>query len=709
MKSLLALAEIAGQSPAQVGGKAFVLARLTAEGFAVPKALCLSVAAYHQYLRVTGLDERIVMELGRKDFAAMRWEELWDAALRIRHLFLAAPLPKTMVKEISAEVQRVFGDRPLVVRSSAPGEDSAGASFAGLHESLVNVCGELALCEAVHKVWASLWSDRALLYRQELGLNVRRSAMAVLIQELVSGEKSGVAFSRSPLDSQRTVVEAVWGLNQGLVDGSIEPDHWELDRRSGALLQFRPAQRQQAMRPVGGWVRAIALSAAQVKSPPLTDAEVKQVATLARGLEEFYGHPQDMEWTFDGSRLLLLQARAVTARKEAEPGDQRGWFLSLHRSVANLQQLRRRIETEILPGMEAAAATLARVDLAVLDDTALAAEIEKRRSVLGEWGEIYRQECIPMAHGVRLFGEYYNDRLQPADPFAFVQLLHSAGMRAVERNRKLVALAARVRDCSEWQQALAAGTDLPAPLADGMLDLTESTGLTFDRAAHLLLELAQKGRFVNHSVDPEALQAEYLDHFEAEQRPWAAELLELGRASYRLRDDDNLSLDQVRRQVQRAEEEGRRRLARRSVSALQSLGLDQGEEFPAQESFCDLSRVQVRQLQGQPAGPGVASAPARVIGGPQDLAAFQAGEVLVCDAIDPAMTFIVPLAAAIVERRGGMLIHGAIIAREYGLPCVTGISHAATIIRTGDRITVDGYLGIVVIEQGGLERGSGRR
>ncbi|MEZ4483204.1 MAG: PEP/pyruvate-binding domain-containing protein [Syntrophotaleaceae bacterium] len=699
MKSLLALSEIAGQPLAQVGGKAFSLARLSTEGFTVPRALCLSVAAYRRYLRATGVGEQIGMELGRKDFAAMRWEELWDTALRIRHLFLAAPLPKNLAANLTDEVRRVFGDVPLVVRSSAPGEDSKGASFAGLHESLVNVCGRSALCDAVRKVWASLWSDRALLYRQELGLDVRRSAMAVLIQEMVAGEKSGVAFSRSPTDAQRTVVEAVWGLNQGLVDGSIEPDHWEIDRRSGALLQFRPAQRQQAMRPIGDGVRATDLDAAQANSPPLTDTELQQVATLARRLEALCGQPQDVEWTFAGGGLLLLQARAVTARKEAAQGDQRGWFLSLHRSVITLQQLRRRIESEVMPGMEGAAAKLAMVDPAELHDTALAAEIEARRGVLREWEEVYRRECIPMAHGVRLFGEYYNDQLRPADPFEFVRLLQGAGMRAVVRNRQLVALAGQVRNAPEWQQALSAGTDLPAPLNDGVLSLTESTGLAFDSVGKLLLELAQKGSFVNPSTDPDALQEGYLAHFEPEQRPWAAELLELGRASYRLRDDDNLSLDQVRRQVRIAEGEGRRRLAQHSVPALQGLGLDREEEIPPPASGGDLSRGQVRQIQGQPAGPGVAAAPARVINNPQDLAAFQAGEVLVCDAIDPAMTFIVPLAAAIVERRGGMLIHGAIIAREYGLPCVTGISDAAAIIRTGDRVTVDGYLGIVVIDR----------
>ena len=104
-----------------------------------------------------------------------------------------------------------------------------------------------------------------------------------------------------------------------------------------------------------------------------------------------------------------------------------------------------------------------------------------------------------------------------------------------------------------------------------------------------------------------------------------------------------------------------------------------------------------RQIVGQPAGAGIAVGKARVIVDTSDLFSFQRGEILVCDAIDPGMTFIVPLAAAVVERRGGMLIHGAIIAREYGLPCVTGVPDAAELIKTGDFVTVDGHLGIVTV------------
>ena len=102
-----------------------------------------------------------------------------------------------------------------------------------------------------------------------------------------------------------------------------------------------------------------------------------------------------------------------------------------------------------------------------------------------------------------------------------------------------------------------------------------------------------------------------------------------------------------------------------------------------------------RQLVGQPAGPGIATGVARVVDGQEELLGFKRGEILVCDALSPTMTFVISLASAVVERRGGMLIHGAIIAREYGIPCVTGVPDVARLIRSGMRLTVDGYLGIV--------------
>jgi pyruvate,water dikinase len=129
---------------------------------------------------------------------------------------------------------------------------------------------------------------------------------------------------------------------------------------------------------------------------------------------------------------------------------------------------------------------------------------------------------------------------------------------------------------------------------------------------------------------------------------------------------------------------------------------DADETEPGTENLQEF-QIKPRQLQGQPAGPGLAFGQARVVLKAADLFQFKSGEILVCDAVDPNMTFVVPLSAGIVERRGGMLIHGAIIAREYGLPCVTGVTDAISLIRTGDQLTVDGFLGIVTVGKTGLE------
>lgn len=700
MNWILNLSEAAAFDERQIGGKARTLATLSARGIPVPPALCLTVEAYRRFVRQTGLRQRIVMELGRKDPSDMRWEELWDAALRIRNLFLTFPWPDGMAQWLTREIEDQLGAGAFAVRSSAPGEDSAEASFAGLHESFVNVQGMAGLLDAVRKVWASLWSDRALLYRRELKLDVRHSAMAVLIQKLVCGEKSGVAFSQSPMDPEVLLVESVWGLNQGLVDGTIEPDHWELQRQDLSLRSHRPALREQLLEPQEGRVAVADLPLWQRQKAPLDSDELRRVARLALDLEQFFAAPQDLEWTFADSALWLLQSRPVTARRQAEAGDERGWYLSLRRSLDNLKALRLRLEQEVLPGMEAAAAALARSNPALLDEAGLAEEIVRRRGVLAHWEEIYRTECIPMAHGVRLFGEFYNDALRPADPFAFVELLRQPDMRALQRNRRLQDLAAEIKAAGEAATAATATGGLQQRLAE----LARETGLERGLLATLLARMAEPAQppsldpsSATAVVPPAQQEADYLACFSAEERPRAAEMLAIGRASYRLRDDDNLSLDEIRRQLQAAEEEGRRRLERTADPRLETL-LRAAASAPQQARQAG-AEVRVRQLQGQPAGPGLVTARARVFAAAADLAAFEPGEILVCDAIDPAMTFIVPLASGIVERRGGMLIHGAIIAREYGLPCVTGISRATEIIRTGDRVTVDGYFGLIVIHR----------
>jgi pyruvate,water dikinase len=728
MKLGLLLRDITEKDRSRIGGKGFALAKMQWSGLHVPEALCISTEAYQEYVSSTGLVAQMQMELFRKPFEEMRWEEIWDTALRIRNLFAKTPMPSELRKRLREPLARRFSDRPVSVRSSAPGEDAAKTSFAGLHESFVNVLGLDSILEHIRLVWASLWSDRALLYRQELGLDLENSTMAVVVQEMVFGERSGVVFGVSPIDQNQSTVEAVYGLNQGLVDGTVEPDRWILDRENGRVLKHHSARREKILVPAPKGVRLETLPAKLRHRAPLTDKEVKEVYAFVMKAESLFGSPQDAEWTYLNSRLHALQARPITTRS-ASSEDQRPWYLSLHRSFDNLKSLRAKIEMELIPQMEKEAREMSLMDLFRLSDSALAREIRRRSQIHKEWLETYRRDCIPFAHGMRLFGKICNDLMKPKDPFQFVSLLAGSGMVSVRRNQMLVDLAELIRKDPSNKACIleGKGDDCKPEVKKGLKRVLDQFGdLAWekgrlgedrDRLLKLILQMASRPEQGTsaRAGDPGELEKDFLSRFDEEQKSYALELLDLARASYRLRDDDNIYLDKIQGQVLAAVEEGRRRIRGRPkpesrtsetddlFKVLQSEAPDhkqppKAQQPPKEKPFS----LKARQIVGQPAGPGMAVGKARVVLDSSDLFSFQKGEILVCDAVDPGMTFVVPLAAAIVERRGGMLIHGAIIAREYGIPCVTGVPDAVNQIKTGDFITVDGHLGIVIIGEATL-------
>ncbi len=398
------------------GGKALALAALSRAGFRVPDFVCITTDAYNAFVDRTGLRERILLELNRKDFRDMRWEEVWDCATRIRNMFLRKPMPTDMESALRAGLEDRFGSAPVAVRSSATDEDGAAASFAGLHESYVHLRGVEAILEHIRMVWASLWSDAALLYRQELGLDVGRSAMAVVVQKMVLSDRSGVAFSQSPNDPSQAVVEAVYGLNQGLVDGAVAPDRWVVDRDFSRILSHTAAHRDQRFCATAKGVERLPLSREMAATPPLADDEVRAVVALSLKAEAHFGTPQDVEWTLRGDQLYLLQSRAVTTRPQAAEGDQRVWYLSLHRSLENLKALRVKIEQEAVPAMIQAAQELAAIDPATLSDRALSAEIRRRIEINTAWANVYWADFIPFAHAIRLFGKGVQRCRQAREP-----------------------------------------------------------------------------------------------------------------------------------------------------------------------------------------------------------------------------------------------------------------------------------------------------
>jgi pyruvate,water dikinase len=554
--------------------------------------------------------------------------------------------------------------------------------------------------------------------------------MAVVVQEMIAGERSGVAFGRNPLDPAQAVIEAIYGLNQAMVDGTVEPDRWILKRDTGEVISHHEAKREKTLAYAPGGVRLEPLAPELRGKAPLEPAEIGEVFGLTGKAEMIFGSPQDMEWTYRRNLLFTLQSRPITTGSSGAD-DTRPWYLSLHRSFENLQGLRRKIEDELIPCMVKEAGEMAQFPLAPLSDLELAREIERRLKIGEKWDEQYKEYCIPFAHGMRLFGQVYNDRVKPENPFEFMDLLGGVDMISVQRNRMMAGLVRRIRKNPRLAASLRRGRK--EGMDSGFLRALESflakfgdqswSKARFDRNPKALftllmnMALQDPPRGGSSRRNQEALKKKFFSRFEKDRKEFAAELLDLGRASYRLRDDDNIYLGKIQAKIVSALEEGKKRLRRKGRSCPpQAEGQDVARalrdpryRFPKGSSpgikpEVNKERIRSRQLVGQPAGPGIAAGKARVISRAEDLFAFQPGEILVCDAIEPNMTFVVPLASGIVERRGGMLIHGAIIAREYGIPCVTGIPDATSLIPNGTRLTVDGYLGIVILGETTLPR-----
>ena len=719
-----------------VGGKASSLTRLISTGIRVPTGFCLTIFAYRYFLNQSKISKVIQMELGRKPLNQMRWEEIWDAALRIRSTFLRANLRPQLARIILEELNNLNSNCLLAVRSSALGEDSAKGSFAGLHESVVNVHGEESVLQAIRTVWSSLWSDAALLYRKELGLDPLHSGMAVIIQEMVPAKVSGVAFGRDPRNQigDREIVEAVPGPCSNLVDGLLEPDRWILRRSSGEIMEWHAGKREDEPQDL----------------PLLDQTDLHTLHGRLGQVENLFGWPPDMEWAERDGTLSVLQARPITSGKFPPQSDVRGWYLTLRPKFQKLSRLAEHVSTTLIPELEEIGNDLAKEDIENLNDQKLANCIEERLAKLQTWREVYKEKFIPLAHGVRYLGAYYNEVLRPEDPYEFMMLLQGQDLLALRRNHALGKLAkhlqknpALLRKLTEgassgsrsqqehWHQlkaqltTLQGGTDFIRDFEAFLktyMDNTYNGERLIDRPETLLNLVCQLETFANENpslkeqekeAHAKGMEDRLVEAVDKSRQHEAKQVIAIGKLSWRLRDDDNILLGRIESQFLRALNLGADRLrtdlrltgglVKENSASLVGKALRDPKRDPihieeekpdTRDAIADCNEGP-RQLIGQPASPGLAEGFARVVNSIEDFQDFQRGAILVCESIQPTMTHLVPLASAIVERRGGMLIHGAIIARELGIPCVNGVSDASTFICNGDQLSVDGYLGIV--------------
>jgi pyruvate,water dikinase len=309
---ILTLEEIKKEDIPSVGGKGASLGEMFGIGLPVPRAFVVTAQAFRRFLGETGIEERLfagLAHLNVDDNAALE-----ETSRRARELVLSVAIPRELQKRIK-EAYRALGNEPVVaVRSSATAEDLPDASFAGQQETYLNIRGNGDVIQAVQRCWASLYGARAIYYRSKQGFDDRTVNIAVVVQELVQAEKAGVMFTSHPVTGEPlTIIEGSWGLGEAVVSGSVSPDKYVYDLRSGQVVDRLISQKIEMIIPDGRkGTKTVKVPADQEKAPVLSDPEVKQLATFGKIAEDHYGVPQDLEWAVNGETVYILQSRPIT-------------------------------------------------------------------------------------------------------------------------------------------------------------------------------------------------------------------------------------------------------------------------------------------------------------------------------------------------------------------------------------------------------------
>lgn len=292
-----------------VGGKAASLATLMKAGleagFNVPSGWVISAQAHDAVLKPVMARVRQLEATPSSDY-----QSLEKISRRIINTLLKVPVDRDLLGALDGFLDGSRGT--YAVRSSATCEDSAGAAFAGQHETFLNVSGRTNIIACIKQCFASFYAPQAVIYRREAGVKPGEAHMAVVIQKMAPCDKAGVAFSLNPVTGalNETVINANFGLGESVVGGETDIDQFTWDRNTGEILERHVATERTIISASG------VTSRSSCDKASLSDYEVGQIAQLSADVAAYMGYPQDIEWGFVGDELVLLQSRPITRLPE---------------------------------------------------------------------------------------------------------------------------------------------------------------------------------------------------------------------------------------------------------------------------------------------------------------------------------------------------------------------------------------------------------
>ena len=306
------------------GGKGANLGELTQIGIPVPPGFVVTVDAYFDFLKAGNLQkqiEEILQVLNPENVT-----ELQEAAEKIQRLIKNTPISEEIAKQIMKAYLKLgslggLKQAYVAVRSSATAEDLPDASFAGQQETFLNVRGEASVVNRVRDCWASLFTPRAIFYRQKNHFDHFRVGIAVPIQKMIQSQVSGVMFTTDPItnDKNTLVCEAVWGLGELIVQGTVTPDHYCVDKKSLKITKIEVHPQKVQLIKIRGKTAKVAVPRSLQNVQKLNSLQIIELAKLGIAIQKHYFFPQDIEWGMEKNKLYILQTRPITTLKKKSP------------------------------------------------------------------------------------------------------------------------------------------------------------------------------------------------------------------------------------------------------------------------------------------------------------------------------------------------------------------------------------------------------
>ncbi|OIP81751.1 MAG: hypothetical protein AUK20_00135 [Parcubacteria group bacterium CG2_30_45_37] len=293
------------------GGKGASLGEMTQVGLLIPPGFVVLASAFDRFLEETDLEMEISSALKRVNYKDVNSVD--KASNVIRDLIHDKVMPADIKKEILAEFKKLKV-KFVAVRSSATAEDSSVASWAGELETYLDTT-EKMLVENVRKCWSSLFTPRAIFYRQEKEMLKTKVSVAVVIQEMIASEISGIVFTVHPVTKNKNqmIIEAGWGLGEAIVSGQVTPDAYIIDKRDLSIIDINIAkQEMMIIRKAGGGIKHAAVSKAKLEKQKLNGKQIVALARICAQIEKHYKKPQDIEWAMAKGKIYITQSRPIT-------------------------------------------------------------------------------------------------------------------------------------------------------------------------------------------------------------------------------------------------------------------------------------------------------------------------------------------------------------------------------------------------------------